>query len=94
MSDLRSVVVIRRETSGEALEIGDEPLLLALHALEAVEAERIVGRGYEESARCVMPKEARSAEVWGCGRAWRDPFKGFGDPREQLGEGRVHRRAC
>ena len=74
--------VVRRQAAGEALQVLQEPGLLPLDADQAVQRQRIVGRGMKAADGRIVAEQAPGCEVRRGDRCGRQAFQRLGDPGE------------
>jgi hypothetical protein len=76
--------VVRRQTLGEAGQVLDEPVLLAVDADQQVEGQGVVGRRLERAGMGVVAVEPGIGEIRRRRGRGRQPLQRLGDPAQGL----------
>ena len=78
--------MVEGEARGEALEVGAQEGLLAIHPHQGVEGQGVVPSGCEPGPGGVVAEQPRQTEVGNLGRARRQALQRLGDADQQGGQ--------
>ena len=78
--------MVEGQAQCEALEVGAEQRLLAIHPQKSVEGQGVVPSGCEPGPGGVMAEQSRQTEVGHLGRAGRQALQRLGDADQQGGQ--------